>query len=517
MNRLRSRVTIACANLVLPLVLVGCNRASQPDPAAAELPNQSVTNWTDKTELFAEHPPLVANQTARFAVHLTTLSDFKALNAGRPSIELDAGDGRVTTFQGTPPLRPGAFRVEAHVPAAGKYRWVLIVNAPGLSDRHELGTITVYPDEAAARKAAGTEAGAPTISYLKEQQWTNEFATTVVQPRTLRVSVSAASTIAPIVGGEAVVTAPADGRLAPGRLPEIGARVAPGQELARFEPRLAGAEDRAILVRDVTEARAAVEAAQVERDRAERLLAEKAVPARRLEDARRALAIAQAQLDAADARLRQRDQTLARGGSAAGGNAFVLRSPIAGRIVHISATPGATFDEGAALFRVVRTDRVVLQAHVPPADAARVRDVAGAELELPGEADPIPLALRNVRNPGVIDPASRTLTVYLTVDNAGGRLLVGQAGTVVLYGRQQQELPAIPRTAILTESGRPIVFVQVEGESFEKRRIETGTRDGGLVAVRNGLKTGERVVTRGAYEVLLASAARGLPAEGHVH
>ena len=28
---------------------------------------------------------------------------------------------------------------------------------------------------------------------------------------------------------------------------------------------------------------------------------------------------------------------------------------------------------------------------------------------------------------------------------------------------------------------------------------------------------GDRVVTRGAYEVQLASAAKGLPAEGHVH
>jgi hypothetical protein len=35
--------------------------------------------------------------------------------------------------------------------------------------------------------------------------------------------------------------------------------------------------------------------------------------------------------------------------------------------------------------------------------------------------------------------------------------------------------------------------------------------------VKSGLKTGDRVVTRGAYDVQLASAAKGLPAEGHVH
>jgi len=36
-------------------------------------------------------------------------------------------------------------------------------------------------------------------------------------------------------------------------------------------------------------------------------------------------------------------------------------------------------------------------------------------------------------------------------------------------------------------------------------------------ASRAGIKPGDRVVTRGAYDVQLASAATGLPAEGHVH
>jgi hypothetical protein len=38
-------------------------------------------------ELYMEYPPLVAQQNARFAVHLTRLGDFKALNDGRPSLE----------------------------------------------------------------------------------------------------------------------------------------------------------------------------------------------------------------------------------------------------------------------------------------------------------------------------------------------------------------------------------------------------------------------------------------------
>ena len=241
------------------------------------------------------------------------------------------------------------------------------------------------------------------------------------------------------------------------------------------------------------------------------------MPARRLEEARRALAVAQAQVEAAQSRLQQRDQTLSAGGGGAGGNVFVLRSPIAGRVVAIKATPGATFDEGSELFRVVRTDRVVVHAHVAAADAGHVRDVEDAELEVPGETDAILLVVRGVRDAGVIDADSRALSVHLEIDNPEGRLLVGQAGTAVLYMQQRHHLPAIPRSAVLTDGGRPVVFVQLEGESFEKRRVETGPRDGELVSVRSGLAPGERVVSRGAYEVLLASVSTGVPAEGHVH
>jgi hypothetical protein len=47
--------------------------------------------------------------------------------------------------------------------------------------------------------------------------------------------------------------------------------------------------------------------------------------------------------------------------------------------------------------------------------------------------------------------------------------------------------------------------------------VEIAAREGDLVGLKNGVMPGERVVTRGSYDVQLASAAKGLPAEGHVH
>jgi membrane fusion protein, heavy metal efflux system len=78
-------------------------------------------------------------------------------------------------------------------------------------------------------------------------------------------------------------------------------------------------------------------------------------------------------------------------------------------------------------------------------------------------------------------------------------------------------VPVVPREAVLMESGRPYVFVQEGGESFARRYVEVTSRDGDLVGIRSGVKPGERVVARGAYELQLASAAKRLPADGHVH
>src|SRR6185503_4080313 len=196
---------------------------------------------------------------------------------------------------------------------------------------------------------------------------------------------------------------------------------------------------------------------------------------------------------------------------------FVLRAPIAGRVVEVLAALGATYEEGAPLFRIVRTDRVELQAQLPPSDATRARNLSGLALEVPGRPDPIELKPDHVHDAGVIDPRTRALPVQIEVENRGGQLLVGQTGTDVLYTGNTQPLPIVPTEAVLSEAGRPYVFVQIAGESFGRRFVDVASRYRGMVGIRTGVKAGERVVTRGAYEVQLASAAKGLPAEGHVH
>jgi hypothetical protein len=73
------------ACLFLVIFMVGCRQQAN-ESAATQEPEphpESFTNWTTKTELFMEYPPLVAGQTSRFAIHLTRLDNFKPIAKGR--------------------------------------------------------------------------------------------------------------------------------------------------------------------------------------------------------------------------------------------------------------------------------------------------------------------------------------------------------------------------------------------------------------------------------------------------
>ena len=75
----------------------------------------------------------------------------------------------------------------------------------------------------------------------------------------------------------------------------------------------------------------------------------------------------------------------------------------------------------------------------------------------------------------------------------------------------------IPISALIEEQGIFYVYVQTGGESFEKRSIELGAKDGVRVQVLNGIIEGDRVVTKGAFQIKLSSAAGTIPAHGHTH
>src|SRR3990172_6532327 len=98
--------------VVAPLLLFTACGSLPPAQTAAEPETIAVTNWTERTELFMEYPPLVQDAPGRFAVHLTDLRSFRPLTAGRVTVELRPASGRPETFEAAGPSRPGIFGVD---------------------------------------------------------------------------------------------------------------------------------------------------------------------------------------------------------------------------------------------------------------------------------------------------------------------------------------------------------------------------------------------------------------------
>ena len=501
--------------VVLCVVAAGCSRSSAPNAAREEPETLSITRWTDKTELFAEYPPLTVGSTSRFAIHLTRLDDFKPLAEGYVDVRLEGGPSPPEVFHVAAPSRPGIFGVDVKPGNGGKRQLVITLKADGLNDEHRVGEVDVHPDTEAARAAAPAGEESSGISFLKEQQWSLDFGTAVVKEEPVSESIRVPGRVEPRPGGAADVVSPIDGRLTGVADVALGASVSRGQELARLLPPPSAPADLPQLQRARNEAQTALALATRDRERAERLTSAGAAPGKRLDEARAAEEQANARSAAAEASLAQ--YNAARGGGATDGEgSFVIRAPVTGAIARRDAATGANVTAGTVLFRVVDASQVYVIGQVPEAEAARARLVRTAEIEIGRHPDRIPIG-RLVNVGKVLDPQSRTLPITFAFDNATLQLPVGQALFVHLMLGTTAPRPVVPSAAIVDDAGRPIVFVQRDGETFERRAVTLGPRSGDLVQIAEGVKPGDRVVTKGAYLVRLASLSTSVPAHGHVH
>jgi RND family efflux transporter MFP subunit len=489
------------------------------DPGGGDaLPGQSVTRWAERTELFAEFPPLVVGRESRFAAHVTETTTFKAVNAGTATVTLTYDDGTTLVATADAPSNPGIFRPTLMPTKPGKCTLRFEVKSPQASEAFEVGPCEVYADVATARKALGEAVDEPgRITYLKEQAWKTDFALALVAERDLQDGVRSAGEIRPVAGKEARLSSPAAGRVTLVEpVPLLGMPVAKGQVLATVAPRFMAGGDRATLAADVGAAEAEVDAAQAALARAERLLADQAGTAKAVDESTTRLRVAEAHLRGARGRLAQFDA----GADGGGGRVFQVRAPIDGTLVLMAAASGESVEEGQLLFQVIDLTRVWLVASVFEPDVPKVEGARAAWFTIEGYDQPFVVddaSGKLVTIGRVVDPRTRTVPVIFEVQNRAGKLRIGNFTQVLIATGTPKKALAIPESALVDDAGRQVAYVMVEGEAFERRPLTLGIRSGGWVQVLVGLSPGERVVSRGAYEIKLAASAASVPAHGHAH
>jgi RND family efflux transporter MFP subunit len=354
-----------------------------------------------------------------------------------------------------------------------------------------------------------------------EQQWQVDFAMTAAGERELRTSIQATGILRPRADGEVYISATSAGHLhGQGPFPYVGMTVEAGQVLSSIIPRLATDSDLATLKAALDKARSNHDLARHERDRLQRLWADKVIALHRLHEAESALEVAKADLDAARRRYAQSTGDQSTGEKSPDSSGIPVLAPISGVLAQVDVAHGRYVTEGEPLFHIVNLDRLWLEAHIAEADIGRLLEPDGAWFSVEGfdrTFDSFELNGRLVALGGAIDPLSRTAPLIIAFDNPEHRLRTGMFANVRVFTGERRLGLAVPDSAIFDDGGQEVVYVMLDGESFQRRLVRPGIRDAGWVQLLSGVEPGEWVVSRGAYLLRLAASAPLEVGHGHAH
>lgn len=496
---LRLRLMSSALTVLLQLA---CGTPDGDAPIVASEPaGGAITLFTDSTELFMEHPALIVGGSEKFAVHLTDLTDFAPLRSGRVTMRFTPRDGGapLVVVQETP-RAPGIYGPAPTFTRAGIYDLVIEVESPQARDRIGVPGLEVFAtSDAAPRETEEDEGG---IAFLKEQQWkTDGFRTADAIEGTVVESFEVSADIRAADGRFAEVVAPTEGILELDGLtdaPVVGQRVTRGTVLARMTPALgtAGAT--------FADARARLREAEDEYARATRLLAAEAISERRHHEA-------EIRLTAAREALRGLG-----GGALTDDGRVAIPAPIDGVVSARHLIPGARVAPGDPLFTIVESAVVWAVAHVPAAESARIDPRGQSTVRVEGLSAPL-RSVRVIAVGSVIDPATRSIPVTYELRTGAEPIRVGALARVAVPSRAARRGLVVAAAAVLEDDGRPYVFVQLDGERFERREVTLGASDGVRTILASGVAAGERVVTGAAYRLKLASLSTAVPTHGHEH
>lgn len=178
---------------------------------------------------------------------------------------------------------------------------------------------------------------------------------------------------------------------------------------------------------------------------------------------------------------------------------FEMKSPLSGIVVERTVTPGqsVTGDPDHVLFTVADLDVLQVVADVYEHDLALVREGQSAVVLV--EAYPgmeFPAQVTSVGD--VVDPATRTIKVRARVDNQAHKLKPEMFARLQLDVGDTRQFLMVPREAVLEVDGKQFVYVVESDRGYHKREIKIAAVSPDQTRVVEGLKQGERIVTKGA-------------------
>ena len=172
-----------------------------------------------------------------------------------------------------------------------------------------------------------------------------------------------------------------------------------------------------------------------------------------------------------------------------------IRAPTDGTISKRMAKLGNVVAVGEQLFRMIRDNRVELQAEVPEMDLPRLKEGQAATVVLSdGDTQRFEGKIRLVG--ATVDPQTRIGMVYVALPEdpalKPGMFVHGEVQT------GHADVLQVPAQAIVYKDFKPAVFIVDEANHAKLRMVETGARINGQVEIINGVSAGEHVALAGA-------------------
>lgn len=179
---------------------------------------------------------------------------------------------------------------------------------------------------------------------------------------------------------------------------------------------------------------------------------------------------------------------------------FALRAPIAGTVVERNANPGQEVrpDQSAdtPLFVISDPNRLWVNLDLPENAIDAVKPGMKVAVRLPALGD----ATREATIEHVddfIDPNTRRTHARAVVDNADHRLKA-EMFTNADIEIERGEFISLPASAVILLGKQQYVFVEDSPAHFHRVPVAAEDAGFGNMRVRNGLKTGDKVVSEGA-------------------
>ncbi len=496
--------------LLLAANMLSCGRYTREhdhEAAGGEEHQEHIAGYLSQTlfstgfEYYITYIPPVCGETSEISVHITGLDDYRPVGAGEVRLILE-GPGSTEKIS-TEPGEPGIYHFSITPSKSGNYSLTLSFRDGKINETLKGEDILIFESDEEFAALARHSDDDGLITFTKEQAWNSRFMVQPVSRGSFATVIRTGGEILAMPGEKKVISATSGGIiLFPKKGMVQGSEVrkgdiilaVSGEDLADNNVRLRFSEALNSYEQSLSVYRRHMELF------AERIVSEK---------------------EFIESRSRYRDDSaryFALKNSFNGGS-MIIRAPVSGYIHELDVSEGEYVTAGQTLATVSANKIMLLRADLPQQYFGQLARIVTANFR-PAYTDRVlsvsELGGRLMAKGFSVAENNHFMPVYFEVIN-DGTLLEGAFAEFYLKTASGPGMLIIPSEAVTEDIGNYYVYVQVDGEHYEKRLIRTAADDGMNTPVLNGLTEGERVVTNGAMLVKAASLASGLPVDSHQH